>query len=82
MKVHDKTLELLAFFTKAGRTPEEAETWVHALVDIQESYTKIFEKLIGEALSGALKRSEHEVLWDIREEMRHISYHVQDIEGK
>jgi hypothetical protein len=74
---------LLHFFAQAGRDQENSEAWVHALVDIQESYLRIFENLIPEALNQSVSsREKREVLWDIREEFRHIEYHLKDIEGR
>lgn len=74
---------LLEFFAKAGRNQEECEAWVLALVDIQESYGRIFEIFLPEALAPIdSSREKREILWDIREEFRHIEYHVKDVEGK
>lgn len=74
---------LLDFFTQVGRSREDGEAWVHALVDIQESYTRIFEKFLPEALMLIeSSREKREILWDIREEFRHIEYHLKDVEGK
>lgn len=82
MKLDESKIDdLLTFFSSAGRSKEESEAWVHALVDIQESYLKIFEELLPQALmqNGPEKK---EVLWEIREEFRHIEYHLADVEGK
>lgn len=32
---------LMQFFIQAGRTRENAEAWVHAMIDLQESYKDI-----------------------------------------
>lgn len=79
----DRIKALLDFFAQAGRSQEDCETWVHALVDLQESYVKIFESFLPEALGiNDSSRDKREILWDIREELRHIEYHLDDLEGK
>lgn len=58
----------------------EAEAAVYALVEIAESIEKVYCRLIPDILShsdapgDALK----EKLWDVREEFRHIDYHIHD----
>ena len=75
--------KLMAFLAEAGRSQENAEAWAHALFDLQESMDRVFEKLVPEALTndeqGRVKR---EVLGDIREEFRHIEYHMRDVDGR
>jgi hypothetical protein len=50
---------------------------------LQESVERIFERLIPEALneeSGT--RSKQEIFWDLREEFRHIEYHMGDAQDR
>lgn len=73
----------LDFIKRAGRNQEDSEAWAHALVDIQNSYEIIFNKLLPEVLARTeSSRNEREILWDIREELRHIEYHLNDVEGR
>jgi hypothetical protein len=53
------------------------------LYDLQESFSVVFEKLLPEALGDKLnRRAAQKILWDIREEFRHIEYHINDVEGR
>lgn len=71
------------FFSIVKRTNirkrEELESYVHALLDIEESMEKIYDlyakKII--EIKGETE-SIQDVLWDIREEFRHIEYHIND----
>lgn len=75
--------KLISFFTKAGRSRENAEAWAHAIIDVQESFDKIFNQLLPQAIGiKESDRDSRELLGDIREEFRHIEYHVQDVEGR
>jgi hypothetical protein len=72
--------ELLAGLVRQGIDHERAEAIVHALVDIGESMGKIYGTLLPE-LMAVLDLSSAEFkdkLWDIREEFRHVEYHLQD----
>ena len=63
-----------------GFDREKADAVVHALVDIEESTRKIYVELLPE-LVHALDQSPDafkDKLWDVREEFRHIAYHLQD----
>ncbi|MBY0578933.1 MAG: hypothetical protein K2P57_07805 [Burkholderiales bacterium] len=74
---------LLDSIKRAGRSQEDSEAWVHALIDIQNSYEVIFNKLLPEVLVRTeSSRNEREILWDIREELRHVEYHLNDVEGR
>jgi len=58
---------------------EELDAYVHALVDINDSIVKIY----GEYLNNILTNPENKdaivnAIWDIREEFRHILYHIND----
>lgn len=53
---------------------------MHALVDIAESMEKLYGTLLP-ALVVALDQSSDEFkdkLWDLREEFRHVEYHLRD----
>lgn len=72
--------ELLAGLLRQGMDREQADALVHALVDIGESMEKIYGTLLPE-LMGALDQPTavfKDKLWDIREEFRHVEYHLQD----
>ena len=59
---------------------EESEAIVHALIDIAESVEKIYLGMIPSLLSDSISTDAvfKDKLWDIREEFRHIEYHVKD----
>jgi hypothetical protein len=56
------------------------EATIHALIDISESIEKIYGELIPNILNApdAGKDDLKDKLWDIREEFRHIQYHIED----
>lgn len=60
-------------------TDDNIDALVHALVDIKESTEKIYNSLLPQ-LCGSQNNSEtlQDLLWSIREEFRHIEYHIQD----
>lgn len=64
---------------KGIMSKNQCGAWVYALHDIDESigevYTKIVPKLLDEKLT---KEQIQELMWDIREEFRHIQYHIDD----
>jgi hypothetical protein len=58
---------------------EKNEAIVHALVDIQESFEKIYLNIIPQLSAGEISEDlAQDLLWDIREELRHIDYHIHD----
>jgi hypothetical protein len=59
---------------------ESVDALVHALVDIAESIEKVYGKIIPKILDEPEMASEllRERLWEIREEFRHIDYHIHD----
>jgi hypothetical protein len=59
---------------------EKAESVTHALVDIAESIAEVYEVLLPKLMSleQSSKSARQEVLWEIREEFRHIEYHLND----
>lgn len=72
--------ELLAGLVRQGFDRERAEAIVHALVDIGESMENIYGALLP-GMMAVLDRSNAEFkdkLWNIREEFRHVEYHIKD----
>jgi len=65
-----------------GFARERADAVVHALVDIEESTCKIYSDLVPQLLRSLPMSSDEfrEKLWDVREEFRHIAYHLRDAE--
>ena len=59
---------------------ERADAFIHALLDISESIEKVYGEIIPKLLK--LKDSKdddfNDVYWEIREEFRHILYHIND----
>jgi len=74
---HEKLFACLAGNKRL--TPEETESLVYALKDISESIIKVYEeiipRLINEESNEDMIKS---VLWSLREEFRHIEYHIRD----
>ena len=56
------------------------EAIVHALTDIAASVEKGYGELLPELLSDPSVATEalQDTLWDMREEFRHIQYHIDD----
>lgn len=70
--------ELMTVLTKHGQS--DAEAIVHALTDIAESVDTVYRELLPKLLA-TLDRPHPEfqdALWDIREEFRHVAYHMED----
>ena len=63
-----------------GYSPERADSIVHALADITESSSKIYQTLLPALIDSRNASSDDfkDRLWDIREEFRHIQYHIED----
>jgi glucose-6-phosphate-specific signal transduction histidine kinase len=61
---------------------EESGTLVHALLDVYQSVQKVYSSLVPQLLDDheASRESVRELLWDVREEFRHIDYHIHDAE--
>ena len=72
--------DLLAGLLRQGFDQEQAEALVHALVDIGESMEKLYATLLPELMNTLDQPSAvfKDKLWDIREEFRHIEYHLRD----
>lgn len=58
--------------------PEEAEALVYGLMEIAESVNKIYSQIIPEILSTQNNDALKDKVWDLREEFRHIQYHIDD----
>jgi hypothetical protein len=72
--------ELLAGLLRQGLERERADAIVHALVDIGESMERIYGALLPELMVALHQPSAvfKDKLWDIREEFRHVEYHLHD----
>lgn len=59
---------------------QDAEAIVHALYDISESIEEIYNVIIPKILQQENGSREllQDLLWDIREEYKHIQYHIDD----
>lgn len=59
---------------------EEADAIVHALTDIGVSIEKVYFDIIPRILSNPEISIDdlRDRLWDLREEFRHIDYHIHD----
>ena len=66
--------------TQVNRVGEErAESIVHALIDIEESLNTIYKITLPKILENSLTADEvQDLIWDIREDFRHIDYHIHD----
>jgi hypothetical protein len=76
----DLVEKLLNGLQQQGFSREAADALVHALVDIEESTSRIYGELLPE-LARVIDQSPDvfkEKLWDVREEFRHIAYHLHD----
>lgn len=71
--------ELYAKLDKAGIfEKEKLDSFIHSLVDIKASIDEIYNVYIPILLKNESGDSLEETIWDIREEFRHISYHIED----
>jgi hypothetical protein len=67
--------------TVARLGPEEAATLVHAFSDLEESFRAFLDTQLPKLTEPTVKGEELEdLLLDIREEFRHILYHIHDPE--
>ncbi len=57
---------------------EKLDAFVHSLADIKESTDKIYNKYVPKLLENKSSEELEEIIWDIREEFRHIDYHIKD----
>ena len=56
---------------------KDLEAYVHALIDIRESVNKITE-LLSDIDDNKNKEEVLDIIWGIREEFRHMDYHIKD----
>ena len=71
----DKLLDVLD-----GSSVLNRQELVYALVEIEESFEKVYSDILPQILAEESidKDRLRDLLWDIREEFRHIEYHIQD----
>lgn len=56
---------------------KDLEAYIHALIDIRESFNKITE-LLSDIDDNKNKEEVLDIIWGIREEFRHMDYHIKD----
>ena len=57
----------------------KADTWVHALLDINESFDEVYKNLLPKFMSEQKKKEEiKNLIREIHEQFRHIQYHLND----
>ncbi len=57
----------------------EAEAWCYALREIEQSINKIYIEILPKfQLYSSDPEKIQDIVWDIREEFRHIQYHIDD----
>lgn len=57
---------------------DKLDSFIHSLVDIKNSIDEIYNVYIPILLKNESKELLEETIWDIREEFRHINYHIED----
>ena len=58
---------------------EEINNLIYSLQEIEESFDKIYNEIIIKILKTENTDSKiQDLIWDIREEFRHIDYHIKD----
>ena len=57
---------------------EKLDAFIHSLADIRESTNNIYNKYVSKLLEDKSTEELEEIIWDIREEFRHIDYHIKD----
>ena len=73
--------KLLALLSSRLELPDrDHEAIVHALTDIAASVEKVYGELLPKLLNEPDMATEalQDTLWDMREEFRHIQYHIDD----
>ena len=78
LDIYDQLYELLVI--KNIKKAKQAEAWCSALRDIKESVDNIYLKIIPEILEHQDSDTDTLIdrVWDIREDFRHIQYHIDD----
>ena len=56
----------------------EAERLTHALIDCDESFKKVANELLPRLMNEKDEKAMADLLEEIREEIRHIAYHIHD----
>lgn len=75
---HDEIASLASKLKMALSDDLAAESIAFAILEIAESAEKIYDVLLPELLASQSPDSIREKLWELREEFRHIEYHIQD----
>ena len=57
---------------------EKLDTFIHSLADIKESIDEIYNNYVPKLLEDKPLEELEDIIWDIREEFRHIQYHIED----
>ena len=60
---------------------QAAEALVHALVDIKDSINKVYDHVLPRIIHKQKSLTNEQLLeelWEIREQFRHIEYHIND----
>ena len=65
---------------KSSFKKKEIEALVYGLIEIKASFEKIYDSIIPNMLKISENNTEllQDLLWDLREEFRHVDYHIQD----
>jgi len=72
-------LRACALVTRYG--PSEPDTLVHAFSDIEESFRKFLDEQLPKLTDPSVQgEALEDLLLEVREEVRHILYHLQDPE--
>ena len=81
MEYNKKDLDKLYDILKVHSFYEdnELDAYIHALADIKESVENIYNKYMKRIIKSPDDKDKvQDCLWDIREEFRHIDYHLKD----
>jgi hypothetical protein len=58
---------------------DEAEAVAHAVWDLDESFRKLTGEIFPKLEKSPLSKAQiQDILWEIRDELRHITYHIND----
>lgn len=75
----EKISELKKRLIQNKKSELQAEAIIHALIDNEESFQTVYKEMVPKILQTNLTNDEFmDLLWDIRDEFRHIDYHIQD----
>jgi hypothetical protein len=80
-KISNKNYEKLfkKILEKKFYSNNDSEALVYSLMEIEKSINIVYEKILPILLEKNMtKEAFLEMLWDIREEFRHIDYHIKD----